>query len=51
MELISNQMKINSQAAEFLLAKERIVAFNEMPKIQARIKSLFPTIQANLSVL
>lgn len=42
MELISNQMKINSQAAEFLLAKERIVAFNEMSKNPSKDKIIIP---------
>lgn len=42
MELIANQMSKSAQSAEFLLAKERIVAFNEMAKNPSKDKVIIP---------
>lgn len=40
--LIASQMQINAQAADFLLAKERIAAFNEMSKNPSKDKVIIP---------
>lgn len=40
--LIANQMAQNTQAAEFLLTKERISAFNEMAKNPSKDKVIIP---------
>ena len=42
MELIANQMAKNAQAAEFLLVKERISAFNELSKNPSKDKVIIP---------
>lgn len=42
MELIANQMSKNAQAAEFLLTKERIVAFTELSKNPSKDKVIIP---------
>ncbi len=42
MELIAAQMSKNEKAAEFLLAKERIMAFNEMAKNPSKDKVIIP---------
>lgn len=42
MELIANQMAKNAQAAEFLLTKERIVAFTELSKNPSKDKVIIP---------
>lgn len=42
MELIANQMSKSVHAAEFLLAKERVVAFNELSKNPSKDKVIIP---------
>ncbi len=42
MELIAAQMSKNEKAAEFLLVKERIMAFNEMAKNPSKDKVIIP---------
>lgn len=42
MELIANQMNKSVHAAEFLLAKERVVAFNELSKNPSKDKVIIP---------